>query len=56
VQGIAKWSPEYGLNQLVHAPLLGGGVQWTWIVNVVAWLVIFAGGAIWRFGKDTARV
>jgi ABC-2 type transport system permease protein len=56
VQGVAKWSPEYGLNQLVHAPLLGGGVQWTWVVNVVAWLVIFAGGAIWRFGKDTARV
>jgi ABC-2 type transport system permease protein len=31
-------------------------VQWTWIVNVIAWMVIFAGGAIWRFGKDTARV
>jgi ABC-2 type transport system permease protein len=56
IQDIAKWSPEYGLNQLVHAPLLGGGVQWTWIVNVIAWLVIFAGGAVWRFGKDTARV
>jgi ABC-2 type transport system permease protein len=56
VQAVAKWSPEYGLNELVHAPLLGGGVQWTWVVNVLAWLVIFAGGAIWRFGKDTARV
>lgn len=56
VQAVAKWTPEYGLNQLVHAPLLGGGVQWTWVVNVVAWLAIFAGGAIWRFGKDTARV
>jgi ABC-2 type transport system permease protein len=40
----------------VHAPLLGQGVDWTWVVNVVAWLVIFAGGAIWRFGKDTGRV
>ena len=40
----------------VHVPLLGGGLQWTWIVNVVAWLAIFAGVAIWRFGKDTARV
>ena len=55
VQAVAKWSPEYGLNQLVHAPMLGGGVQWTWVVNVVAWLVIFAGGAIWRFGRDTTR-
>jgi ABC-2 type transport system permease protein len=56
IQDIAKWSPEYGLNQLVHAPLLGGGVDWTWIVNVIAWLAIFAGGAVWRFSKDTARV
>jgi ABC-2 type transport system permease protein len=56
IQDIAKWSPEYGLNQLVHAPLLGGGVQWTWIVNVVAWMAVFMAGAIWRFGKDTARV
>jgi ABC-2 type transport system permease protein len=56
VQAIAKWTPEYGLNQLVHAPLLGHGVEWTWVVNVIAWLAIFAGGAIWRFGKDTARV
>jgi ABC-2 type transport system permease protein len=56
IQDIAKWSPEYGLNQLVHAPLLGGAVDWTWIVNVIAWLAIFAGGAVWRFSKDTARV
>jgi ABC-2 type transport system permease protein len=56
IQDIAKWSPEYGLNQLVHAPLLGGGVDWTWVVNVIAWLAIFAVGAVWRFSKDTARV
>jgi ABC-2 type transport system permease protein len=40
----------------VHAPLLGGGVEWTWVVNVMAWLAIFAVGAVWRFSKDTARV
>jgi ABC-2 type transport system permease protein len=56
VQDIAKWTPLYGLNQLVHTPLLGNGVDWTWAVNVLAWLVIFAGGAIWRFRRDTARV
>lgn len=56
VQDIAKWTPLYGLNQLVHTPLLGNGVDWTWVVNVLAWLVIFAGGAIWRFRRDTARV
>jgi ABC-2 type transport system permease protein len=56
VQDVAKWTPLYGLNQLVHTPLLGNGVDWTWAVNVLAWLIIFAGGAIWRFRKDTARV
>jgi ABC-2 type transport system permease protein len=56
VQEIAKWTPLYGLNQLVHTPLLGNGVNWTWVVNVLAWLIIFAGGAVWRMRKDTARV
>jgi ABC-2 type transport system permease protein len=56
VQDIAKYTPLYGLNQLVHAPLLGGGVDWTWVVNVVVWLAIFVGGAMWRFQRDTARV
>ncbi|HXW88294.1 MAG TPA: ABC transporter permease [Streptosporangiaceae bacterium] len=56
VQDVAKWTPLYGLNQLVHTPLLGNGVDWTWVVNVLGWLVIFSGGAMWRFRKDTARV
>jgi ABC-2 type transport system permease protein len=56
VQEIAKWTPLYGLNQLVHTPLLGNGVDWTWVINVIAWLILFAGGAVWRMRKDTARV
>jgi ABC-2 type transport system permease protein len=56
LQTLAKFTPLYGLNQLVHAPQLGGNVQMTWVLNAVAWLVIFAAGAIWRFRKDTARV
>jgi ABC-2 type transport system permease protein len=56
LQTVAEYTPLYGLNQLVHAPLLGEGVQLTWALNAVVWLAIFAGGAIWRFRKDTARV
>jgi ABC-2 type transport system permease protein len=56
LQTIAHYTPLYGLNQLVHAPLLNQGVQLSWVLNAVAWLVIFAGGAAWRFRKDTARV
>ncbi len=56
LQTLAKFTPLYGLNQLVHAPQLGGNVHITWVLNAVAWLVIFVSGAIWRFRKDTARV
>ncbi len=56
LQTIAHYTPLYGLNQLVHAPLLNQGVQLSWVLNAAAWLVIFAGGAAWRFRKDTARV
>jgi ABC-2 type transport system permease protein len=56
IQEIAKWTPLYGLNLLVHTPLLGNGVDWTWVVNVLAWLILFGAGAVWRMRKDTARV
>ena len=56
LQVLAEYTPLYGLNRLVHVPLTGEAVNGWWAVNVVAWLVIFAGGAVWRFRKDTARV
>jgi ABC-2 type transport system permease protein len=56
LQVIAEFTPLYGLNQLVHAPLLGVGVHLAWAANAVAWLAIFGSGAIWRFRLDTARV
>jgi ABC-2 type transport system permease protein len=52
----AQFTPLYGLNQLVHVPLVGGGVHWGWVLNLVAWLAIFVAGAIWRFRIDTTRV
>jgi ABC-2 type transport system permease protein len=56
LQVIAEFTPLYGLNQLVHAPLLNSSVHIAWVGNAVAWLVIFTAGASWRFRKDTARV
>src|ERR1017187_4255067 len=55
-QDIAEFTPLYGLNELVHAPLLGVGVHVAWAANAIVWLAIFSGGATWRFRKDTARV
>lgn len=55
-QAIAKFTPLYGLNTLVHAPLTGESLEVSTIVNVLAWLAVFVGGAVWRFREDTARV
>ena len=56
VEQIARFTPMYGINKLAHAPLTGDPVQWWWVANVVVWLAVFAGGAIWRFRMDTKRV
>jgi ABC-2 type transport system permease protein len=56
VATIARGTPLYGLNQLVHAPMLNQGVHLAWVANVVIWLAIFVGGAVWRFRADTGRV
>ena len=56
LQKIAQFTPMYGISSLAHAPLNGDPFRWSWVLNVLVWLAIFAGGAIWRFRKDTARV
>jgi ABC-2 type transport system permease protein len=55
-QTIARFTPMYGLSELAHAPLTGDGPGWAAGVNVLVWLALFAGGAAWRFRRDTARV
>jgi ABC-2 type transport system permease protein len=56
VATILRGTPLYGLNQLVHAPMLNQGVHLAWVINVVVWLAIFAGGAVLLFRRDTGRV
>ncbi|HEY6797324.1 MAG TPA: ABC transporter permease [Kineosporiaceae bacterium] len=53
---IAQFTPMYGLNGLVHAPLTTAPFKVTWVVNLVTWLLLFSTGAVWRFRRDTARV
>ncbi|MDA8391334.1 MAG: ABC transporter permease [Actinomycetota bacterium] len=55
LQTAAKFTPLYGLNQLVHYPLVGGPFHWAWVGNLVVWLALFTGGAIWGFRRDTGR-
>jgi ABC-2 type transport system permease protein len=53
---LAAFTPLFGLNQIVHYPLLGGPLDWMWIVNLLAWLVLFVAGAAILFRRDTSRV
>ena len=53
---IATFTPMYGLNQLVHAPLVHEGLTWGAMLNLVVWTAVFVSGAAWRFRRDTARV
>jgi ABC-2 type transport system permease protein len=56
VATLARGTPLYGLNQLVHAPMLNQGVHLAWVANALIWLALFVGGAVWRFRSDTGRV
>lgn len=53
---LSKFTPMNGLASLSRAPLGESGWEATAVLNVVVWAVIFAGGAAWRFRRDTARV
>ena len=53
---LAKFTPLYGLNELVHYPLVGGQFDWAWVLNLAVWLGAFVFGAVWQFRRDTARV
>ncbi len=53
---LAKFTPLYGLNELVHYPLIGGHFEWEWALNTVIWLGVLVLCAVWQFRRDTARV
>ncbi|HET9071683.1 MAG TPA: ABC transporter permease [Acidimicrobiales bacterium] len=53
---LAELTPLWGLNGLVHFPLMGGAFDVGWVANLLAWLVLFSLGAVWRFGRATSRV
>ncbi len=59
---IASMTPIYGFAQIAHWPLTlttagtHDAFKISWVINLLVWAVIFIGGAVWRFRKDTARV
>jgi ABC-2 type transport system permease protein len=55
IQTFAPFTPTYGVAQIARSPLLGGGIDPAWLLNVVVWTAAFAGGAIFLFRRDTKR-
>ncbi|WP_370617965.1 ABC transporter permease [Mumia sp. Pv 4-285] len=53
---VAQLTPVYGAAEIVRAPLGADADLWTAALNVLVWLCVFVGGAVWRFRRDTARV
>ena len=53
---LAKFTPVYGVGEIVRYPLMHDGSLIVAVLNVLVWTALFAAGAVWRFRRDTARV
>ena len=56
IQDVGPYMPTYGVAAIARYPLLGGAFDPTWLLNLVVWTVILAGGAMILFRRDTRRV
>ncbi len=56
MQTIAPYMPTWGVAAIARFPLVGGAFDPTWIVSMIGWTVVFAGGATLLFRRDTRRV
>ena len=56
MQAIAPYMPTYGVAEVARFPLVGGAFDPTWLVSMVGWTAVFAGGAMLLFRRDTRRV
>jgi ABC-2 type transport system permease protein len=56
MQTIAPYMPTYGVAAIARFPLVGGAFDPAWLVNMLLWTIVFAGGAMLLFRRDTRRV
>jgi ABC-2 type transport system permease protein len=55
IQALAPFTPTYGVAQIARSPLVGGGIDPTWLLNIALWTAVFAGAAMLLFRRDTKR-
>ncbi len=56
MQTVAPYMPTYGVAAIARFPLVGGSFDPTWLASMIGWTVVFAGGAVLLFRRDTRRV
>jgi ABC-2 type transport system permease protein len=56
MQTIAPYMPTYGVAAIARFPLVGGAFDPAWLVNMLGWTILFSGGAMLLFRRDTRRV
>jgi ABC-2 type transport system permease protein len=48
--------PPYGVAEIARFPIGAGRFDWTWLLSVVVWALVFGTGAAVLFRRDTRRV
>ena len=55
VQKVAKYTPMYGIINLVRAPQLGWDTtfEWSWVINIAVWSLAMLAAAVWTFTRSS---
>jgi len=56
IQSVAPYMPPYGVASIARYPVTGGAFDWTWLLSLVAWALVFGTGAAVLFTRDTRKV
>jgi len=55
IQSVAPYMPPYGVAEIARFPVAGGAFDWTWVLSVVVWALVFGSGAAVLFRRDTRK-
>jgi ABC-2 type transport system permease protein len=56
LQNIAPWMPTYAVGLVARSPIMGTGMSFIHVADLVIWTAIFGLGTLVLFRRDTSRV
>jgi ABC-2 type transport system permease protein len=56
LQNIAPWMPTYAVGLVARSPIMGTGMSFVHVADLVLWTAIFGLGTAVLFRRDTSRV